>query len=68
MPGNLDPVPRAELGKNLPFSFLDFSLDNGNFLLEFDANRVVLGVFFKLFELPLQFHDGLLEIKLMFHH
>ena len=67
MARDFDPVPGAELGEDLAFGLLDFLLDNGDFLFEFDAHRIVLGMFLEFFQLALQLQNGLLKIKLMFH-
>ncbi len=67
MPGQLHPLPGGQIGKNLAPRFLDLFFDLPGFLLQTDAEGVGFGVFPQLLQLALQFHNRLLEIKVVFH-
>ena len=67
MPGNLDPVPRAEVGEDLAFGFLQLLLDQSDLLPETDVERVGLGVLLQLRKLVLQLRNRLFDVELMFH-
>ena len=67
MPGNLDPVPGAEVGEDLALGFLQLLLDQANFLLEADVEGVGFRVLLQLLKLVLQLHNRLFEVELMFH-
>ena len=67
MPGQLDALPGVEVRENLPPGFLQFFLDELDFLLEADAQRMLFRVLAEVLQLVLQFDDRLLEIELMFH-
>ena len=67
MAGQLDALPRGQIGEDLFPSLGDLSLHSGDFLVEIDADRMGVPVFGQFFELALQFRDRLLEIELMFH-
>ena len=67
MPRKLDALPGVEVQENLPAGLLQFFFDELDFLLETDAQRMFFRVLSEFVELVLQFDDGLLEIKLMFH-
>ena len=66
-PGELNALPGAEVGVNLPPRLLEFDFDLLDFLLQADPHGVRLRVLAKLIQLALQFDDRLLEIELMFH-
>ena len=67
MAGYLDPIPRAEIGKDLAFRLFDLLFDESNFLFEADFQRMSFGMFLQLLELMLQFNNRLFEVELMFH-
>jgi hypothetical protein len=67
MPRELHALPGGEVQENLPPGFLQFFFDELDFLLEADAERMFFRVLAQFVQLGLQFDDGLLEIKLMFH-
>ena len=67
MPGELDALPRGEVGVNLPPGFLEFDFDLPDFIFQTDPHGVGLGVLAKLIQLLLQFEDRFLEIELVFH-
>ena len=53
MPGDLDAVPSAKIGKDLTFGFFELFLDERDLLLEADSQRPGLGMFLQLLELLL---------------
>ncbi len=67
MAGDLDAVPRAEIGEDLAPGFLDLLLQGGDFLVKADARGACFRVFLEVFQLALQLQDRPLEIKLIFH-
>ena len=67
MPRQHDALPGREVEVNLPARFLQLLLHQADFLLQVDAQVVLLGVLPELIELALQLDDGLLEVQLMFH-
>ena len=67
MPGQLHPLPRGEVQKDVAPRLLQLFLDDLDFLLETDAQRMLVRVLTEFIQLGLQFDDRLLEIKLMFH-
>ena len=67
MARELDALPGGEVGEDVPPGFRQFFLDELDFLLEADAERVFFRVLAQFIQLGLQFDDRLLEIELMFH-
>ena len=67
VPGNLDPVPCAEVGKDLAPGFLQLLLDQANFLLNADVEGMGFRMLFQLLKLVLQLHYRLFEVELVFH-
>ncbi len=67
MARELDALPGGKIGEDVPPGFRQFFLDELDFLLEADAERVLFRVLAQFLQLGLQFDDRLLEIELMFH-
>jgi hypothetical protein len=67
MARQLHALPGIEVQENLPAGLLDFLLDDLDFLLEADAERMFLRMRPQVFQLVLQFGDRLFEIELMLH-
>ena len=67
MARELDALPRREVQENLPARFLNLLLDGLDFLAEADAERMFLRMGAEVFELGLQFEDGLFEVEPVFH-
>jgi hypothetical protein len=67
MPGQLHPLPRAQIGEYLTPGFLDLLFDQFAFLLKTDVQGVFFGMLLQVLQLGLQFEDRFLEIKLVFH-
>jgi len=67
MARELDTLPGSKIQENLPARFLNLLLDNLDFLLKADAKRMFLRMRAEVFELGLQFEDGLFEVEPVFH-
>src|SRR6187402_1803472 len=67
MPGQLHPLPRGQVRKDLAPRFLDLLFDLQAFLLETDVDGMLLRVILEIVQLGLQFEDWLLEVELVFH-
>ena len=67
MARELHALPRSQVQKNLPARFLKFFLDELNFLLETDPQRMFLRMRPEIVQLVLQFGDRLFKIELMLH-
>ena len=67
MARKLDALPGGEVGEDVPPGFRQFFLDELDFLLEADAERMLFRVSAQVIQFFLQFDDRLLEIELMFH-
>jgi len=67
MPRELHTLPGGEVQENLAAGFFQFFFDELDFFVEADAERMFFRVLAEFVQLGLQFDDGLLEIKLMFH-
>ncbi len=67
MPRKLDALPGGEIQENLPARLLQLFLDQLDFLLKADAQRMLLRMRPEFIQLVLQFGDRLFEIELMLH-
>jgi len=67
VPGQLDPLPRGEVGIQLPLGILDLALQQADLLLPGNAQGGRPGLGLQVVELALQFGDGLFEVEKMSH-
>ena len=67
MASDFNPIPGAEICEDLATGFLDFLLDERDFLIDTDAKGMCLRMLPEFIQLGLEFDYRLLEIEMMFH-